>query len=103
MSRAVGSRQRSCWPLPPPGSPWRNTLTTWHQPPEEALGDLCWALLLAHAGVDDQHRAGQGGDHPLQPREPALGAADLRRGVCRWVGTALHWNVTRLLEPSAQQ
>src|SRR6266542_106830 len=103
MSRAAGPASTIVAGSPPPGSPWRSCLTTWHQPPEEASGDLCGALLLAHSGVHDQHRAGQGGDRPLQRREPPLGVADLRRGVGRWIGAALHWDVTRLFEPPAEQ
>jgi hypothetical protein len=45
---------------------------TWEQPPDQPLADLGGALLLTHAGVDDQHRAGQDRDHPLQRRELPL-------------------------------
>ena len=35
------------------------------------------ALLLAHAGADDQHRPGQDRDHPLQRGELPLGTGHL--------------------------
>jgi hypothetical protein len=55
-------------------------LAAWEQPPQHSLGDLGGALLLAHAGVDDQHRTGQGRDHPLQRRELPLRAGHVLGG-----------------------
>ncbi len=52
--------------------PWRPASDLGAAAATEALGGLGGALLLAHAGVDGQHRAGQGRDHPLQRRELPL-------------------------------
>jgi hypothetical protein len=73
-------------------------LATWEQPPNQASGDLGGALLLAHAGTDDQHRPGQDRDHPLQRRELPLGTGHLLGGRRIGGGAALHWDVTGRLQ-----
>jgi len=65
-------------------------------------GDLGRALLLPQAGVDDQHRARQDWDHPLQRRELPLGAGHLLGGRRIWGGAALHRDVAGPLQLLAQ-
>src|SRR3712207_2958467 len=59
------------------------------QPPEQTPADLGRALLLAHAGVEDQHRPGQDGDAPLEILELALGLGHVLGGVAAGVGPPL--------------
>src|SRR5215217_1325387 len=63
--------------------------SSWAQAAQQPAGDLGGSLLLTHAGVEDQHRPGQGRDHPLEHLELALGLGHILRGVAAGVGAAL--------------
>src|SRR5215211_2947458 len=77
--RAVGSCSRriqapACWVaagFQKPPEPFRAAIglgpggSSWSEAAEQPAGDLGGTLLLAHAGVEDQHRAGQGRDEFL--------------------------------------
>src|SRR3954469_7813765 len=59
------------------------------QPAEHALLDLGLALLLAREGADDDERAGQRGDEPLQQLQLALRGRHVLRGLERRVVTGV--------------
>src|SRR3954452_16271408 len=56
-----------------------------HQPAQEALLHLADALLLARQRADDDQRAGERGDHPLQQLQLALRGRDVLRRLERGV------------------
>src|SRR4029450_755135 len=52
-------------------------LPAWEQSLYQALGDLSRALLLTHAGVDDQQRSGRGWDDHRKSRRRRRGGGPL--------------------------
>src|SRR5215211_1830827 len=76
--------------------------SSWAQAAEQPAGDLGGALLLTHAGVEDQHRPGQGRDDPLQHLELALGLGHVLGGVAAGLGAAGDRDLAGLIEPGPQ-